>query len=137
VEITCQNHGFAVDASSLRRTSARLTHVNLNDHTVEGLEVRGDAFSVQYHPESGPGPHDSRYLFTRFVELMARFEARDPVERHGIESLRAEEEEATWEEEIARRPAGRRIASGASARGTAAGRRRGGLARDRERPPGG
>jgi carbamoyl-phosphate synthase small subunit len=72
IEITCQNHGFAVDPASLKRTEARLTHINLNDGTVEGLEVPGVAFSVQYHPESGPGPHDSRYLFERFQDLMAR-----------------------------------------------------------------
>lgn len=76
VEITCQNHGFAVDGSSLQRTAARLTHLNLNDHTVEGLEVEGMCFSVQYHPESGPGPHDSRYLFERFHDLIDRFEPR-------------------------------------------------------------
>ena len=74
VEITCQNHGFAVDPGSLGRTPARLTHVNLNDDTVEGLEVDGVAFGVQYHPESGPGPHDSRYLFTQFRNLIERFE---------------------------------------------------------------
>jgi len=74
VEITCQNHGFAVDADSLGATEARLTHVNLNDQTVEGLEVPGVAYSVQYHPEAGPGPHDSRYLFARFRELMETFE---------------------------------------------------------------
>ena len=77
VEITCQNHGFAVDPSSLPSTQARLTHVNLNDGTVEGLEVPGFAFSVQYHPEAGPGPHDSRYLFDEFRRLIARFEPRD------------------------------------------------------------
>lgn len=77
VEITCQNHGFAVDESSLPATGARLTHVNLNDHTVEGLEVEGACFSVQYHPESGPGPHDSRYLFGRFHELIDRFEPHE------------------------------------------------------------
>ncbi|MGH2755825.1 MAG: glutamine-hydrolyzing carbamoyl-phosphate synthase small subunit [Actinomycetota bacterium] len=74
VEITCQNHGFAVEAASLEGTGARLTHVNLNDETVEGLEVPGVAYSVQYHPEAGPGPHDSRYLFARFRELMETFE---------------------------------------------------------------
>jgi len=74
VEITCQNHGFAVDAASIDRTRARLTHVNLNDNTVEGLEVPGVAYSVQYHPESGPGPHDSRYLFLQFRDLIERFE---------------------------------------------------------------
>jgi carbamoyl-phosphate synthase small subunit len=73
-EITCQNHGFAVDAGSLETTSATLTHVNLNDGTCEGFEVPGIAYSVQYHPESGPGPHDSRYLFTKFERLMATFE---------------------------------------------------------------
>jgi len=74
VEITCQNHGFAVDAASLEGTDALLTHVNLNDSTVEGLAIPGAAFSVQYHPESGPGPHDSRYLFERFRELIETFE---------------------------------------------------------------
>src|SRR5262249_36168594 len=70
VEITCQNHGFAVDVESLK-DAATLTHVNLNDQTVEGLahaDLR--AFSVQYHPESSPGPHDANYLFRRFVALM-------------------------------------------------------------------
>ncbi|MGH2827828.1 MAG: glutamine-hydrolyzing carbamoyl-phosphate synthase small subunit [Actinomycetota bacterium] len=74
VEITCQNHGFAVDPASVEGTPARLTHMNLNDQTVEGLEVPGVCFSVQYHPESGPGPHDSRYLFERFRQLMTNFE---------------------------------------------------------------
>ena len=72
VSITCQNHGFAVDERSLGRR-AKVTHVNLNDGTVEGLEVEGTrAFSVQYHPESSPGPHDARPLFGRFVEMMER-----------------------------------------------------------------
>jgi carbamoyl-phosphate synthase small subunit len=72
VEITAQNHGFAVDVESLRGR-ADVTHVNLNDHTVEGLAVRGQpTFSVQYHPEASPGPHDARYLFRRFVETMER-----------------------------------------------------------------
>jgi carbamoyl-phosphate synthase small subunit len=74
IEITCQNHGFAVDPASLGRTRADLTHENLNDGTVEGLAVPGVAFSVQYHPESGPGPHDSRYLFAVFRDLMETFE---------------------------------------------------------------
>jgi carbamoyl-phosphate synthase small subunit len=74
IEITCQNHGFAVDPDSLGDTRASLTHLNLNDQTVEGIEVRGVAFSVQYHPESGPGPHDSRYLFGAFRDLMETFE---------------------------------------------------------------
>ncbi len=70
VEITAQNHGFAVDTESLQGI-AELTHVNLNDQTVEGLaHAELPLFSVQYHPESSPGPHDANYLFTRFVKLM-------------------------------------------------------------------
>jgi carbamoyl-phosphate synthase small subunit len=76
VEVTCQNHGFAVDASSLGASGAVVSHVNLNDDTIEGLEVPGIAFGVQYHPEAAPGPHDSRYLFERFVDLMEGFENR-------------------------------------------------------------
>ncbi len=72
VEITAQNHGFAVDAESLKGRAV-VTHVNLNDHTVEGLDVPdARAFSVQYHPESSPGPHDARHLFARFTRAMAR-----------------------------------------------------------------
>lgn len=74
IEITCQNHGFAVDPKSIQETRAHLTHVNLNDDTVEGLEVPGVAYSVQYHPESGPGPHDSRYLFSKFRGLIQTFD---------------------------------------------------------------
>jgi carbamoyl-phosphate synthase small subunit len=70
VDITCQNHGFAVDDRSLGKR-ARVTHMNLNDGTVEGIEVLdAPAFSVQYHPESSPGPHDARALFGRFVSMM-------------------------------------------------------------------
>jgi carbamoyl-phosphate synthase small subunit len=72
VEITAQNHGFAVDADSLKG-AAEVTHLNLNDNTVEGLAHRElPIFSVQYHPESSPGPHDANYLFRRFTELMAK-----------------------------------------------------------------
>jgi len=71
VEITSQNHGFAVDGESLKGRAV-VTHLNLNDHTIEGISVPdAKAFSVQYHPESSPGPHDARHLFRRFVDLMA------------------------------------------------------------------
>jgi carbamoyl-phosphate synthase small subunit len=70
VEITSQNHGFAVDVDSLRG-KAELTHVNLNDNTVEGMRLgTRPAFSVQYHPEASPGPHDASYLFDRFMALI-------------------------------------------------------------------
>jgi carbamoyl-phosphate synthase small subunit len=70
VEITAQNHGFAVDADSLP-PDCEVTHINLNDNTVEGLRHRSlPVYSVQYHPEAGPGPHDPSYLFDRFVEIM-------------------------------------------------------------------
>ena len=72
VEITAQNHGFAVDADSLQG-AVEVTHLNLNDDTVEGLAHREwPIFSVQYHPESSPGPHDANYLFKRFTDLMAK-----------------------------------------------------------------
>jgi len=71
VEITAQNHGFAVDPESLPSSEVEITHVNLNDYTNEGMRHRWlPLFSVQYHPEASPGPHDSRYLFTRFVEML-------------------------------------------------------------------
>ncbi|MGW8122917.1 glutamine-hydrolyzing carbamoyl-phosphate synthase small subunit [Roseivirga echinicomitans] len=71
-EITSQNHGFAVDLMALEKAgSLELTHINLNDNTVAGLQVKGKkTFSVQYHPESSPGPHDSRYLFDQFINLI-------------------------------------------------------------------
>ena len=71
VEITSQNHGFAVENRRLSDTGIELTHVNLNDQTVEGFRHRElPAFAVQYHPEASPGPHDSRHLFARFRELI-------------------------------------------------------------------
>ena len=70
VEITSQNHGFSVDADSLP-DDVVVTHINLNDNTVEGLKHRElPVFSVQYHPEASPGPHDASYLFRRFIEMM-------------------------------------------------------------------
>ena len=81
VEITAQNHGFAVDDESLRRR-ATLSHLNLNDNTVEGLQGTGvPFFSVQYHPEASPGPHDSSYLFARFKNLVEVFP------RYGAQAL--------------------------------------------------
>ena len=70
IEITAQNHGFAVDADSLP-SDCEVTHLNLNDNTVEGLKHRNlPVYSVQYHPEAGPGPHDASHLFQRFVKMM-------------------------------------------------------------------
>jgi carbamoyl-phosphate synthase small subunit len=72
-EITSQNHGFEVSREDIENSSTvEVTHVNLNDETIEGIRIKGKkAFSVQYHPESNPGPHDSRYLFDEFVSLMS------------------------------------------------------------------
>ncbi|MGA7852335.1 MAG: glutamine-hydrolyzing carbamoyl-phosphate synthase small subunit [Candidatus Acidiferrales bacterium] len=71
VEITAQNHGFCVDPESLPSSDVAITHVNLNDHTNEGMRHRSlPLFSVQYHPEASPGPHDARYLFDDFIALM-------------------------------------------------------------------
>jgi carbamoyl-phosphate synthase small subunit len=70
VEITSQNHNYAVDAESLPE-GATITHLNLNDGDLEGMRAEHlRAFSVQYHPEAGPGPHDARYLFAEFTDLM-------------------------------------------------------------------
>lgn len=74
VEITSHNHGFSVDAESLPQNKVEITHINLNDQTVEGLRMRDvPAFSVQYHPEAAPGPHDAHYLFERFTAMMKDF----------------------------------------------------------------
>jgi carbamoyl-phosphate synthase small subunit len=73
IEITSQNHNFAVDPDDLIRCGFELTHLNLNDRTVEGMHHKEyPAFSVQYHPEASPGPHDSIYLFRKFIELMEK-----------------------------------------------------------------
>src|SRR5581483_7643949 len=72
VEITSHNHGFAVDPDSLNLSEVEITHMNLNDQTLEGFRHRNHpVFCVQYHPEAAPGPHDSHYLFDDFVKLMA------------------------------------------------------------------
>jgi carbamoyl-phosphate synthase small subunit len=73
VEVTTQNHGFAVDSASVAPAKARVTHRNLNDDTIEGLRFTQFAgLSLQYHPEASPGPHDSHYHFDEFLELVAR-----------------------------------------------------------------
>jgi carbamoyl-phosphate synthase small subunit len=74
-EITTQNHGFGIDPEAVRKASnIEVTHVNLNDESIEGIRLKDrPAFSVQYHPESTPGPHDSRYLFDEFVALMREY----------------------------------------------------------------
>lgn len=73
VAITAQNHGFAVDIDSIPKGTVELTHINLNDQTVEGMRHKKlPIFSVQYHPEAGPGPHDAHYLFEDFVKLMEK-----------------------------------------------------------------
>ncbi|RKD13252.1 carbamoyl phosphate synthase small subunit [Pelobium manganitolerans] len=71
-EVTSQNHGFGVVADDIKKSDkVEITHVNLNDNSIEGIRVKGkNAFSVQYHPESSPGPHDSRYLFDDFIAML-------------------------------------------------------------------
>ena len=74
IEITAQNHNFAVESKSLEKAGFDLTHRNLNDGTVEGIRHRElPIFSVQYHPEASPGPHDSLYLFNRFYQMMEEY----------------------------------------------------------------
>jgi carbamoyl-phosphate synthase small subunit len=71
VEITTQNHGFAVDEAKMDESKAEITHVNLNDNTIEGLRFKNfPGMSVQYHPEASPGPHDSAYLFDEFIDMI-------------------------------------------------------------------
>ena len=73
VSITSQNHGFCLDVRSLQDKEVEVTHINLNDRTLEGMRhKRYPVFSIQYHPEASPGPHDVRYLFTEFIELMKK-----------------------------------------------------------------
>jgi carbamoyl-phosphate synthase small subunit len=76
VEITAQNHGFAVDTDSMIGKNIELTHINLNDNTFEGFQHREyPLFAVQYHPEAAPGPHDAHYLFNNFIKMMEKWSA--------------------------------------------------------------
>src|SRR5436309_8708974 len=87
VEITSQNHGFAVEKSSLEKAGGIVTHLNLNDNTVEGFRHRElPVFSVQYHPEASTGPHDAAYLFDAFVEMM---KTKKPVKGERLKELQA------------------------------------------------
>ena len=73
VAITAQNHGFAVDVDSIPDKKVELTHINLNDRTCEGMEHKTlPIFSVQYHPEAAPGPHDATHHFDKFIEMMKK-----------------------------------------------------------------
>ncbi|MFO7846579.1 MAG: glutamine-hydrolyzing carbamoyl-phosphate synthase small subunit [Balneolaceae bacterium] len=83
VEISTQNHGFAVDEENIDSAVAEITHINLNDRTIEGLKFKNfPGMSVQYHPEASPGPHDSQYLFDQFMEMVKQG-AGDKVQGSG------------------------------------------------------
>jgi carbamoyl-phosphate synthase small subunit len=78
IDFTSQNHGYAVDPNSLDKTKLRITHVEINDSTVEGIRHRQyPAFSVQYHPDATPGPHDGVHLFDDFMEMMDTFKEKN------------------------------------------------------------
>src|SRR6202030_1798179 len=89
VEITSQNHGFAVEQKSLEKAGGVVTHINLNDNTVEGFRHgKLPVFSVQYHPEASPGPHDASYLFDAFVEMMKTKKAPTAKRLAELQALR-------------------------------------------------
>jgi len=89
VEITSQNHGFAVDRASLESRGGIITHINLNDQTVEGFRHQSlPIFAVQYHPEASPGPHDAAYLFDAFVEMMKSGKPPGPDRLRELQALR-------------------------------------------------
>ena len=80
IALTSQNHGYAIDAASIENTDLEITHIAINDGTVEGLKHKTlPAFSVQYHPEACPGPTDSNYLFDQFVEMMQQNKQKERV----------------------------------------------------------
>jgi len=89
VEITSQNHGFAVDQKSLESAGGVVTHINLNDNTVEGFRHRNlPVFSVQYHPEASPGPHDASYLFDAFIEMIKTRKPPTPQRLKELQGMR-------------------------------------------------
>ena len=89
VEITSQNHGFAVDMDSLHKRGGEPTHINLNDQTLEGFRMTSEpVFAVQYHPEASPGPHDATYLFDCFVQMMQTGKSPTPEEMNAAQNHR-------------------------------------------------
>jgi carbamoyl-phosphate synthase small subunit len=88
--ITSQNHGYTVNEASIAGTDLEVTHINNNDKTVEGVRHKKyPAFSVQYHPEAAPGPHDSSYLFDRFIEMIQENKNHHPRKPRQIELMAA------------------------------------------------